>query len=105
MGIVSKLENSTIELKCPICNSEETCNTSEYNCNYILIFQIDDLEVLYQNILILELHELVPQTCRSSQKCCFTKIKYGMYLLTFFGPKKTTHVLNSLKLNYVAVVS
>ena len=77
MGIVSKLENSTIELKCPICNSEETCNTSEYNCNYILIFQIDDLEVLYQNILILELHELVPQTCRSSQKCCFTKIKYG----------------------------
>ena len=29
VGIVSKIENSTIELKCPICNSEETCNTSE----------------------------------------------------------------------------
>ena len=47
VGIVSKMmENSTIELKCPICNSEETCNTSEYNFNHILIWQIDDLEVL-----------------------------------------------------------
>ena len=98
MGIVSKLENSTIELKCPICNSEETCNTSEYNCNHILIFQIDDLEVLYQNILILELHELVPQTCRSSQKSCFTKIKYGKEIER--GCTEDTMIGNSKKYIY-----
>ena len=54
----------------------------------------------YQNILILELHELVPQTCRSSQKCCFTKVRYGKEIER--GCTEDTMIGNSKK--YISIM-
>ena len=56
----------------------------------------------YQKISILELHELVPQTCPSSSKCCFTKIMYGKAIER--GCTDDT-MIGNLKKKYCTLVS